>query len=123
MLTTPLGVIMRTTQSNSSVTYAVPPPSTVIRAGDRNEAAVPTPSRLTQRPAIPAQVLTTPAGVILRIVQLPPSTTYSSPPLPTATPRGARNRAAPRTPSSLPNIPARPASVLTTPSGVVVRMV
>ena len=56
----------------------------------------------------PASVVTTPAGVILRIVLLPVSATYTLPALSTATPSGWANRAALPVPSALPELPGQP---------------
>ena len=74
-------------------------------------------------PANPASVLTTPPGAIFRIVWLPVSATYTLPALSTATPCGWLKSAALPVPSALPLTPANPASVLTTPAGVIIRIV
>ena len=73
--------------------------------------------------AMPASVVTAPAGVICRIVLLLVSATYTVPAVLTATPRGELNRAALPVPSVLPVFPARPANVVTTPLGVIFRIV
>ena len=71
-------------------------------------------------PVVPAMVVTTPAGVTLRIVLLPVSATYTLPELSTARPPGWLKPAALPVPSVDPNVP--PASVVTTPAGVILRM-
>src|ERR1035438_3157275 len=62
------------------------------------------------------------AGLPLRIVWLLPSVTYTKPLASTATPSGELNRAPLPDPSLLPLVPARPPMVVTTPSGVILRM-
>ena len=62
----------------------------------------------------PASVVTTAAAVTWRILLLLVSATYNVPALSTATPRGPLNRAALPVPSVFPDVPARPASVVTT---------
>ena len=56
--------------------------------GPANRAALPVPSAHPNRPAAPASVVTTPAGVIFRMVLLLASVTYTVPALSTAIPRG-----------------------------------
>ena len=52
-----------------SVTYSVPNASTATPAGSENDAAVPTPSIVIERPIVlPANVVTTAEGEILRIL-------------------------------------------------------
>ena len=46
------------------------------------------PSALPMLAAVPASVLTAPAGMILRMVELPSSATYTAPAASTATPLG-----------------------------------
>src|SRR6478609_9888666 len=72
---------------------------------------------------MPASVVTSPAGVILRITALSSSATYTLPALSTATPFGKLNRAALPEPSVLPKVSAWPARVVTVPSLVILRMV
>ena len=74
-------------------------------------------------PETPANVLTTPVGLILRIVRLPPSATYTVPAASTATPNGLKKRAAAPPPSALPEKPGLPARVVTTPAAVIFRIV
>src|SRR6185437_2738680 len=71
--------------------------------------------------AEPARVVTKPAGVILRIALLNSSPTYTLPAGSTATPSGLSNDAALPVPSALPSAPD-PASVVTTPAGVILRI-
>src|SRR5260370_39517185 len=73
--------------------------------------------------ATPATVETTPAAVILRIVSLPVSATYRLPAGSAAMPNGALNCAAAPLPSARPITPAVPASGVTTPAAVILRMV
>src|SRR4051812_4347658 len=91
--------------------------------GKLNLATLPTPSALPEENAAPANVVTTPPGMILRIVLLLESATYSVPVVSTVIPEGLANRAALPVPSTWPELPATPASVLTTPAGVIVRIV
>src|SRR5436190_413562 len=88
-----------------------------------NRAALPVPSALPLFPVSPASVVTIPTDVILRMVLLPASATYRLPAASTATPCGRQNRAALRGPSALPQYRASPAGVVTTPPGVILRMV
>src|SRR6266850_8001398 len=75
-------------------------------------------------PARPAMVLETqspPVALSRRTVKLPASATNTLPPLSTATAEGLKKRAALLVPSSLPGLPADPATVLETqlvPTGV-----
>src|SRR5262249_45434584 len=73
--------------------------------------------------ASPANVVTTPPGVIFRIVLCSESETWILSALSTATPIGRVNRAVLPTPSLVPFRPAFPANVVTTPSVVTFRMV
>ena len=74
VVTTPAGVIMRTRQLLASVTKTLPAASTAMPRGKANSAAAPVPSALPDTLACPAIVVTTPAGVILRMTW-PPSAT------------------------------------------------
>src|SRR5207249_451929 len=69
-----------------------------------------------------AKVVTTPAGVIVRIALFPLSPTRMLPAASTARPLGPLNRAALPVPSVLPKVPAKPASVVTTLAGVILRI-
>src|SRR5262252_7596117 len=73
--------------------------------------------------AVAMRVLTTPAGVILRIALFPVSATYTLPLPSTATPRGLLNLGVPDALSTLPLEPATPARVVTVPSLAILRMV
>jgi hypothetical protein len=70
---------------------------------------------------LPASVVTTPPGVTLRMRLLPQSATITLPLLSTATPQGVMNEAPVPVPSANANDPF-PASVVTTPPGVTLRM-
>src|SRR5256885_2003838 len=106
----------------------LPLPSTATPYGPLNVADAPGPSTepatlgrpaiLLTWPAAPANVETTPAEVILRMVEFVASTTKTLPLLSTATPVGKLNRAAVPVPSVEPNTPDVPAKVETTPAGV-----
>src|SRR6476661_2867302 len=91
--------------------------------GKLKRAVLPVPSALPVLPAKPAKVLTTRAGVILRIVLLLVSATKMLPTLSMATAAGPLKRAALPVPLALPVLPAKPAKVVTTPAGVILRMV
>src|SRR5437899_8067520 len=91
--------------------------------GLKNLAAAPLPSLLPSTLADPAIVLTTPAGVILRIMSFHVSATYTLPALSVAMPSGWRKPAAAPTPFALPATSAAPASVLTAPWGLILRIV
>ena len=95
--------------------------STASPRGLLNCAALPVPSLL-PFPSPPASVVTTPAGVIVRILPTP-SATYTVPTLSTAIPWGELNRAALPVPSVPPAVFARPANVVTLPTGVTLRIV
>ena len=69
-------------------------------------------------------MVTSPEGVIFRIVLLLISATYRLPPPSTAIPQGPLNLAALPIPSALPgNAPEEPAKVVTTPADVIFRTV
>ena len=71
----PAGVILRTEGLSASATWTLPAASTATPSGGSNRAALPVPSA---RPGIAdylTNVVTTPAGVILRIELLPVSAT------------------------------------------------
>src|SRR6267142_991245 len=110
-------------ESPISATFTLPTASVATPNGRLKLAAAPTPSVLPPAPADPANVLTTPAGVILRMVLLYVSDTYTLPALSVATPDGNLKLAAVPVPSALPATPADPASVLTAPAGVITRIV
>ena len=88
----------------------LPTLSTASPVGRLKLAAVPVPSALPNTFAVPASVVTAPAAVILRIVLLPVSATYTLPAPSTATPNGRWKVAAVPVPSALPPDPrGRPA--------------
>src|ERR1019366_4090892 len=94
-------------------------------AGKLNSAVVPVPSLLPFTPANPATVVTTqlaPDGETSRKVWLPESATYRFPEASTPMPEGEAKSAPLFVPSVLPQIPPHPASVVTTPAGVTLRM-
>ena len=72
-----------------SATKTLPAPSTATPLGQLKRAAAPVPSALPDEPAVPASVVTTPAGVIFRMVLLPVSATKTLPAPSTATPWGS----------------------------------
>src|SRR5437660_206684 len=88
-----------------------------------NGAPLPAPSALPALPANPASVVTAPADVPLRIVWLIVSATQTVPAMSTAKPVGTLKRAALPVPSAPPALPANPASVVTTPADVTLRIV
>ena len=123
VVTTPAGVTWRMASLSLSATYTFPALSTATPSGRSKLAAGPVASALPTTPAVPASVVTTPAGVILRIVLFPSSATYTFPALSTAAPNGSLKLAAAPVPSALPVTPAVPASVVTTPVEVTLRIV
>ena len=92
-------------------------------AGELNQAALPSPSRLPRLDAEPATVVTTPAGEIFRIVALPVSATYRLPAESAERPPGWLNLASLAAPSCEPTEPAEPASVVTWPAGLTLQIV
>ena len=90
--------------------------------GELKVASVPVPLRLPDTPALPANVLTTPDGVILRIKLLPGSATYRLPAASVVNPSGYLKVASVPVPLRLPVTPAFPAKVLTTPDWVILRI-
>ena len=80
--------------------------------GPLKRAAPFAPSVLPYIPGIPAIVLTMPDGVILRIVELLESVTYTFPALSTATLKGESNCASLPIPSAIPMPGALPAKVV-----------
>jgi hypothetical protein len=94
--------------------------STATPEGRLNEAPAPVPSANVADP-LPASVVTTPPGATLRMRWLSQSATMTLPLLSTATPKGLLNEA----PAPVPSVNAYdplPASVVTTPPGVTLRM-
>src|SRR5947207_1614754 len=106
-----------------SATYTFPAASAATPDGLSNRASLPVPSLEPTCPAVPAIVLTAPAAVILRIVLLFLSATYTLPAASIATPYGLSNRASLPVPSLEPTWPAVPANVLTAPAAVILRIV
>src|ERR1035437_5927547 len=123
VVTIPEFVIFRMVLLLVSATKTLPAPSTATPLGNLKRAAAPVPSALPDEPAVPASVVTTPLGVIFRMVLLFVSATKTLPAPSTATPEGDQKRAAAPVPSALPYEPADPASVVTAPVGVIFRMV
>ena len=87
-----------------------------------NRDCRPVPFTKPATPALPATVLTRPAGVILRMAWLLRSATKMVPSAAMATPRGFLKRAIDPRPSALPLTPARPARVDTSLAGVINRI-
>src|SRR5437867_5277036 len=107
------------TQKTPALFMPMPP-------GYRNRALAPAPSELPPAPAWPATVVTTqlvPDGATRRTVWLPESSTYRLVLASTAIDWGWLKRALELVPSALPQTPPKPASVLTTPAGVTLRIV
>ena len=120
VVTIPLGVILRMRLLRVSATYTAPVPSTATPEGRKKLAAVPCPSTRPENPE-PARVVTFPVGVILRMRLLPVSATYTVPFPSTAAPEGERKLASVPFPSEKEALPL-PASVVTFPLGVILRM-
>ena len=74
-------------------------------------------------PAVPASVVTSPAGEFFRMVRLLLSLTKRLPFRSMAKPSGELNRAATPEPSALPGWPAAPAKIVTKPAGEIFRIV
>ena len=136
VVTVPEGEIRRMTWLKVSATNTLPAASTAVPTGFRYSACIAAPSRNPSVPETPENVVTSPTGVIRRNTCEFPSATNAFPPASTVIPNGptvvvvaeliglvpiAANRAAVPFPSSEPTSPARPATVLTTPSGVILR--
>src|ERR1035438_3736014 len=90
---------------------------------NRTSLPIPLPLVAPLVPANPANVITPFVGVIFLTVLLPISATYRLPWASTARPWGFQNRASLPFPSVLPGWPGRPATVLTVPSGAILRIV
>ena len=103
-----------------SATNTFPLASTVTPIGALNCAAAPVSSTQPASP-LPASVVTTPADVTFRMRLLLWSATKIFPLASTVTPVGALNCAAAPVPSANPAVPL-PASVVTTPPGVIFLM-
>ena len=85
VVTTPAEVILRTQLFPPSATYTFPSESSITPRGNLKLALAPVPSANIGDP-LPAKVVTTPKGVILRITWLPVSATYTFPDESIATP-------------------------------------
>ena len=85
-------------------------------------AAVPAPLALPELPERPAALVTTAALVILRMLWLPLSATWKVPEASRVMAFGVLKRALPPVASVVPEVPARPAKVVTSPAGVILRM-
>lgn len=70
VVTTPALVILRIVPFPASATNTLPAASTTRPSGAPNNAAAPVPSAEPLIPGVPANVVTTPAGVAFRIVRL-----------------------------------------------------
>ena len=90
------------------------------REKKENVALAPGPSANGDDCPLPANVVTTPAGVISRTRALPESITYTVLPAAAATPDGPLNAAFVPVPSANAD-DAPPAKVVTTPAGVMAR--
>ena len=102
VVTCPSSETARTRLLPASVNASLPARgSNAIAFGKASRAAGPTPSSRPGCPAAPANVLTTPARVILRIVWFSESATYACPRRSTVMPFGPLNRAV-EVPSLLP---------------------
>ena len=121
MLTTPPDVILRILRLFASDTYRFPAESIVIPIGLLKLAAVPVSSAEPSEP-LPANVLTTPKDVILRILLLPESAIYRFPNESIAIPDGPLKLAYVPVPSVYSHEPL-PANMLTLPSGVILRII
>src|SRR6266496_2810139 len=130
VVTTPLAMTIRRMLLPPRVdTYRlVPLLSTARPWGWLNRAAAPVPSTLPDVPPWPARVLTTPAGVILRMVWFLVPAVYRLPALSRTTPNWGGNPAAAAVPSTERAVVAppfcdlgAPAMVLATPARVILR--
>jgi hypothetical protein len=119
VVTTPPGVTLRIRLLSLSATITLPLASMATPVGYEKEASVPAPSA--KKPYIPASVVTTLPGVTLRMRKLYWSATNTFPPASTATPEGSRNEAPTPEPSANALSPL-PASEVTAPPGVTLRM-
>ena len=120
VVTTPADVILRILLIPVSATNKFPELSIVIPNGELKVAAVPVASKEPFEPE-PANVVTTPADVILRILLLLVSATYKFPELSAVTPYGELKVAAVPVESKEPATP-EPANVVTTPADVILRI-
>jgi hypothetical protein len=102
-----------------SPTYTLPDESTATPTGILNLALVPVPSADPSE-LLPANVVTTPDGVILRILKLAKSATYRFPAESSATPKGLLKLAL--VPVPLVDPDELPANVVTTPADVILRI-
>src|SRR6266700_4639047 len=93
------GLPIRRVWFKLSVTYTLPAVSTATPRGLLNCATLPGPSLLPAYKGEPAMVVTTPAGVIFRMVWLKESATYTLAAVSTASPYGELNRATGLVPS------------------------
>ena len=121
VVTTPPGVNLRMRLLYQSAKKTLPMESTATPQGPHSDAPVPVPSANAAEP-LPASVLTTPPGVTLRMRLFDESPTITLPLESKATPKGLLNLAAVPVPSDAPDTPPLPASVVTTPKGVTLRI-
>ena len=120
VVTTPSAVILRILGLPTSDTYILFNASIVMPWGKLKLAKISTESFDPCKP-LPAKVVTTPLGVILRILWLPISATYTLPKASTASPLGLLKLAATPVPFVEPLTPL-PAKVVTIPVGVILRI-
>ena len=111
VVTTPVEVILRIELLPVSATYKLPLESIAIPFGLLSRTIEPVPSTFPVKPANPAIVVTTPADVIFRIVELPLSATYTLPLASTHKPVGELNKAEAPVPSKPPEV-LEPAKIL-----------
>ena len=119
-VTTPEDVTLRTLLLAESATNTFPELSTAMPIGRLKDALVIAPSANAAEPP-PASVVTTPVEDTLRMRLLPVSATNTLPALSTAIPSGLLNVAAEAFPLADPPTPL-PATVVTTPAEVTIRM-
>ena len=123
VVTTPAGVTFRIVLLQVSATYTLPALSTATPSGWQNRAALPVPSALPEASRQPGQRRHHPAGrhladrVVAGVRHIDVARAVHR--------HAARtlNRAARPVPSALPELPANPARVVTTPAGVTFRIV
>ena len=120
VVTTPPAAILRMRLFPESPMKTFPAVSTATPRGALKEAPVPVPSANAADP-LPARVLTTPPGVTLRMRLLAESATNTLPMESVDTPQQLPNEALVPAPSAKAAVPL-PASVDTTPPGVILRM-
>src|ERR1035438_6570248 len=119
----PVGATLRTTQLPVSAMYRLPSESSARPVGPLSNADVAgPPSPPYPGPPVPAKVVITPWGEILRTTEFPESATYRSPEVSGAIPTGPSSDASTAGPPS-PEYPGRPfpAMVVTIPEDDIFR--